>query len=216
MSNGNGEQCNRLSIPDNDRQRVEIACFNAHKLEEVNSSKYPNLTKVLDARGGTKRARLRQILEYLTNENEKSFYLDNDPERKAYTDIPIKELIGKYGGAPTTYTSLFNLLAVCGMVEKHNANLLDEDHATWLDDEARQHAARERGRRKIRRAFYYSARVYYHFPMWTDEVLERAETLASNRTGTLTQVIDVYGVDQAQVALDTTRGIPQDTERARE
>ena len=216
MSDQRSGELYRLSKLEYNRQRVENANFDLHKLKEVNLSKYPNLTRTLDAHGGAKRNRLRQILEYLTDPAEHSFILDNDPEHKPYTDIPIKELTGKHGGNPATYQSLFNLLCVCGLIEKHNPNTYDQEHRTQLDREARKHAERERGRRRLRHRNEYSARVYYHLPMWTDELLQRAEALANKRTGTLTQVIDVYGADQARKALDTARGIPHDTQRARE
>ena len=216
MSEKNGTWFYRLSIPDCNRQRVENANSNARQLKEVNSSKYPSLARILDARGGAKRRRLTQILEYLSNEEERSFYLDTDPERRDYTDIPIKELTGRYGGSALTYASIFNLLTMCGLAIKHNPNTNDEEHYTFIDEEARRHAARQRGRRKLTRTKYYSARVYYHFPQWTEALLSQAEALAEKHTGTLTEVIDAYGADQARSKLDTWRSIPNDTQRARE
>ena len=211
-----GGELNRLQLPIYDRQRVENACFNLHQLEKVNLSNYPNLARILDARGSVKRNKLRQILEYLADPEESSFVLDGDPERKPYTDVPTRELAGKHRGSQGTFQKIFNLLCTCELIIKHNPNVYDQEHNTQLDRQARKHAQQERGRRKLRNRNQYSARVYYYLPKWTDELLQRADALANERTGTLTQAIDVYGVDKAQKALDTRRGIPRDTQRARE
>lgn len=216
MNNCNEVQNYRLSIPDKDRQRVENATFNLQKLEEVNSSKYPHLARILDARSGVKRYRLKQILEYLARPEEYSQMTGEEDDRREFTDIPIKELTGKYGGSARTYESVFNLLCACGMAIKHNPNVNDKEHKTFIDNEARNHASRQRNKKLIKRKKYYSARVYYHIPQWTDDLLRQADALAQERTGTLTQVIDIYGRERAQTVLDTYRNIPHDTQRARE
>lgn len=198
-----------------DRQRIENARFNRDILEEVNTSNYPNLAKILNARNGAKRTRIRVILEYLAQETESSFFLDDEgSEGRAFTDIPYAALTA-HGGGRSTYEAVINLMCITGLMVKHNPNRIDRQHMTFIDTEARLHAARQRGRRKIRRVKQFSARIYYHLPKWTPEVLARAEDLAQANTGTLTRVIDVYGVDQAQQQLDTWRRIPHDTERAR-
>jgi len=212
----NEPQFYRLSIPSYAPQRIEIIKFNVTQLQEVNSSKYPNLTRILDARKGAKRRRLTQILEYLLNPEEFSFIADPEEDRRIYTDIPVAELVGRYGGGRQTYVSVFNLLCVCGLAVKHNPNVYDEEHTTFIDEEAQIHAARQRGRHDITRRKYFSARVYYHFPRWTEEVLQTAEERASSNVSTLTTVIDTYGEEQAQALLDTDRSIPNDTRRARE
>ena len=198
-----------------DRQRVENARFNLHKLAEVNTEKYPKLAKILNARKGAKRSRIVVILEYLAQETESSFFLDDEgSEGRAFTDIPYKALTA-HGGGRSTYEAVINLMCLTGLMVKHNPNVIDRQHMTFIDDEARLHAARQRGRRRIRRVKQFSARIYYHLPLWTDEVLTRADQLAQANTGTLTRAIDSYGVDQAQQQLDTRRRIPHDTERAR-
>ena len=106
-------------------------------------------------------------------------------------------------------------MCLTGLMAKHNPNRIDDLHMNYIDEEARQYAGRQRSRKGINRIKQYSARIYYHLPKWTPEVLARAEDLAQANTGTLTRVIDVYGVDQAQQQLDTWRRIPHDTERAR-
>ena len=197
------------------RQRVENARFNRDILQEVNLSNYPKLAKILNARRGTRRTRIIVILDYLANEAEESFYLDDEGENgRAFTDIPYAALTA-HGGGRETYAAVINLMCSTGLMTKHNPNRIDNEHWNYIDEEARQYAGKQRNRRRIRRVKQFSARIYYHLPKWTPEVLARAEDLAQANTGTLTRVIDVYGIDQAQQQLDTWRRIPHDTERAR-
>ena len=206
---------NTISLDTNSLQRVENATFAASQLEEVKCSSYPNLSRVLDARGGAKRKRLQLILEYLRRPEEYSFITGAAGDTRAYTDIPLRELVGRYGGSPQTYAAVLNLCCVCGLMIKHNPNHMDKHHNTKLDTDARQYAARQRGRLGIWQRKEYNARVYYHLPRWTAEVLQRAEELARQNTGTLTRMIDTYGEEAARASLDTGRTIPRDTERAR-
>ena len=209
-------QIYRLSLDRNSRQRIENASFNMSQLQEVNVTNYPNLTRILDARRGAKRYRLTKILEYLANPEEHSFSPETEDDHREYTDVPISELIGKYGGGSQTYQSVFNLMCACGLAIKHNPNVYDNDHQTFIDEEARNYASKQRSKHRITRKKYYSARVYYHVPKWTADILQTAEALAQRNTGSLTRVIDTYGEDHAQASLDTDRKIPHDTQRARE
>lgn len=198
-----------------DRQRIENARVNRDILEEVNLTNYPKLAKVLNARGGARRNRIRIILDYLARDDKRSFFLDGEGENgRAFTDIPYAALTAQ-GGGRSTYEAVINLMCDTGLMIKHNPNRIDEQHMTYIDNEARLHAARQRSRRNITRIKRFSARIYYHLPKWTPEVLARAEELAQANTSTLTRVIDTYGVDYAQQQLDTWRKIPHDTERAR-
>lgn len=202
------------------RQRIEIACYNRHSLEEVNSTTYPALSHFFDSYSGARRRRLNCILDYLSDTAQQSFnFAERQQPQKGYTDIPYAELVGRYGGSRTTYETIFNALAVWGMIEKRNpdrtwTNTDDKqnyfEHSTYHDENARSFAA-EHGKR--------NSRTYYHIPRWTVDVLSIAEQIAQEnpeaKQRTLTNLIDNYGTDAAQDAADTGRKIPNDTQRAR-
>ena len=120
------------------RQSVENARFNRDILQEVNLSNYPKLAKIINARKGARRRRIMIILDYLANEAEESFYLDDEGEnRRAFTDIPYYDLM-KHGGGRETYAAVINLMCLTGLMAKHNPNRIDDLHMNYIDEEARQ------------------------------------------------------------------------------
>lgn len=195
-----------LSIPSNTLTNVENTRLASAQLEEVNLSKYSNLHEILTARNGAKLYRLKNILDYM-----------GQPERASYewNTLPTRDLIREYGGSATTYASVLNLCCMTGLLEKHNPNRIDGEHQTELDRKARKYAQHRRGELGIRRRNRYNACVYYHLPMWTDELMQRANDLVRGSVPTLTRAIDLHGGDNARAGLDTWRRIPRETASAR-
>lgn len=195
-----------LSIHPPPAQPVDAQGLASFQLEEVNLSKYSTLHAILTARNGAKLKRLRNILDYISQ-----------PERASYEwiTIPTRDLIREYGGSATTYMSVLNLCSITGLLEKHNPNRIDREHQTELDQTARKYAQHRRGELGIRRRRNYNACTYYHLSQWTDDLMQRAEEEIRGNLPTLTKAIDLHGGERARAGLDTWRGIPRETERAR-
>ena len=201
------------------QQRIDTAKFDGIILDEVKEDTYPNLYRRLNGYGRSMYYKLSFILRYLEDDTNACFYYDDTEtgEKIPCTAIPYKRLVGLYGGSRQTWEKCINFCLSCGMLSKHNPNVEDKYHNTYIDEQAREYASKERGRRRIRHKKNLSCQVYYHLPSWSAEILSRAEENARRPIGTtLTNYIDRYGKGNAQRYLDTKRGIPKDTIRARE
>lgn len=210
---------NTLSIVNYDAQRVENANVARRLLDEIDTKKYPALSKYLNQRNQTKRYRIMCILDYMRSDKRNSLNPDTEPlfalgdeedkteAMKAYTCIPYQRLTKLYKGSNSTYAQVINFMLLAGMMEKYDVSR-KRNHYTWLAAEAYKRK-RQKG--------YQRPAIYYHLPKWDEGTLARAEELASDkrRLQTLLNVIDTAGLEEAQRRYDTDRRSKTSVEEAR-
>ena len=171
-------------------------------LSDVSSSPYPNLSKLLHAHGGSLGSKLYNLLHYCIHYGEQGMeqITAEHPTRGIEMMASLDTLVRAYGSDKETWrTSLLRLCAL-GLLYQFKPKT-SEDYNQY-NTPAQQYSAN--------RATSMSRHpcTWYHFPKYTDKVLEKAEKEAPKvrKLGTgidKDALRDLYGNTRANRITDT-------------